>query len=178
MRISSKTDTAVRACVELAARHEAGTPYIKATTVAEAQELSLSFVLVLLNELKQAGLVESRRGSDGGYRLAASPDRIVVADVVRAIDGPLANVAGSHVEDVAYGGAAGSVRDLWVALRASIRTVLDEVTLHDLAAGTMPPDVAALIDDEDAWRTRPNGRRVGAGIGRTPPRPSVPGEAS
>jgi Rrf2 family protein len=166
VRISSKSDSAVRACVELAARHEAGTPFIKATTVAEAQDLSLSFVLVILNELKQAGLVESRRGSDGGYRLVAPPDRIVVADVVRAIDGPLANVAGSHVEDVEYGGAAGSVRELWVALRAAIRSVLDEVTLHDLAAGTMPSDVAALIRDEDAWRTRPNRRRAGDALTR------------
>jgi Rrf2 family protein len=165
VRISSKTDSAVRACVELAARHEAGTPFIKATTVAEAQGISVSFVLVILNELKQAGLVESRRGSDGGYRLVAHPRSIVVADVVRAIDGPLANVAGSYVEDVAYGGAAVAVRDLWVALRAAMRTVLDEVTLHDLAVGTMPDAVAALIRDEDAWQTRPNGRRTGAARG-------------
>lgn len=167
MRISSKTDSAVRACAELAARH-AGGGYVKATTVAEAQGMSLSFVLVILNELKQAGLVESRRGSDGGYRLAAPPDRIPVADVVRAIDGPLANVAGSYVEDVEYGGAATAVRDVWVALRAAMRTVLDEVSLEQVASGRLPDGVGGLIESADAWRTRPHGRRIAVGLDGRP----------
>jgi Rrf2 family protein len=166
MRISAKTDSAVRACAELAARYDgdaaAGTPWVKATTVADAQSLSLSFLLVILNELKQAGLVESRRGADGGYRLAAAPDRIVVADVVRAIAGPLANVAGQYVEDLEYGGAAAATRDVWVALRVAMRSVLDEVSLSDLVAGELPSSVRALLDSRDAWRTRPNLRSAGA----------------
>lgn len=171
MRITAKTDYAVRACVELAARFHpsggdehrgegGGAPYVTAEAIAAAQRVSVGFMLGILNELKLSGIVESRRGADGGYRLAYAPDRIVVADIVRAIDGPLANVAGSYVEDLSYGGAAGSVREVWVALRASMRTVLEEVTLADVAAGKLPKGARALIADEAAWKTRPNRRQT------------------
>ena len=167
MRITAKIDYAVRACAELASRYtelpDGSARYTKAEEISDAQGVSTGFVLGILNELKQAGLVESRRGADGGYRLAVSPDRIVIADVVRVIDGPLANVAGRNVEDVSYDGAATSVRDVWVALRAAMRTVLDEVTLSDVVAGALGDDVTALIADEEAWRTRPNGRRTRIG---------------
>ncbi len=164
MRITAKIDYAVRACAELAARYGSlpdGTiGYVKAEDVAEAQGVSSAFVLGILNQLKQSGLIESRRGADGGYRLAYPPERIVVADIVRVIDGPLANVAGQYVEDVVYGGAAAPVRDVWVALRAAMRTVLDRVTLADLVSGTLEPEVRALIADDAAWKTRPNGRQT------------------
>lgn len=176
MRITAKTDYAVRACVELAAvrleaDRAAGRPtsgggdcaWLKADALAERQGVPEAFTLSILSELRRAGLVESRRGADGGYRLAQPPASTSVADVVRAIDGPLANVAGSYVEETSYGGAASSVRDVWVALRASLRTVLEATTLADVASHKLPEHVRALLADEEAWSTRPHGRtsRVG-----------------
>lgn len=168
MRITAKIDYAVRACAELAARYgdardDAPPPYVKADAVSDAQGVSVAFILGILNELKQAGLVESRRGADGGYRLAYDPERIVVADIVRAIDGPLANVAGKYVEDVAYPGAAAPVRDVWVALRASMRSVLERVSLRDIAAGDLTDGVRELIAGDEAWTTRPNRLRTRPG---------------
>lgn len=167
MRITAKVDYAVRAAAELAARYgevdEGGSGYVKAAVVAQDQGMPLPLALGILNELKLAGLVESRRGSDGGYRLAVPPERIPVADVVRVIDGPLANVAGTYVEELEYPAAAVAVRDVWVAVRAALRSVLDEVTLADLVSGALSPDVRALIAGEDAWRTRPNRRDTRAG---------------
>ncbi|MCL2516223.1 MAG: Rrf2 family transcriptional regulator [Microbacteriaceae bacterium] len=169
MRITAKIDYAVRACVELAARYDdvtgaaAGPRWVKADEVAAAQEVSVAFVLGILNELKQAGLVASKRGADGGYRLAFAPAEITIADVIRVVDGPLANVAGRHVEDVGYGGAAGAVRDVWVALRASLRSVLEGVSLEDVATGRLAAPVRALIEGDEAWKTRPHGRATVAG---------------
>lgn len=162
MRITAKVDYAVRLCVQLAA--DPGR-YTKAEELSVAQAVPVQYVLGLLNTLKQAGLVETRRGADGGARLAAPPTEIAVADVLRAVDGPLATVGGRHVEDVAYTGAATAVRDVWVALRVALRSVLEEVTLADVASGTLPPDVAATIADADAWVTRPHGRRTGQRAG-------------
>ncbi|WP_460533153.1 RrF2 family transcriptional regulator [Humibacter ginsengiterrae] len=167
MRITAKVDYAVRACVELAARYETdagGTVrWVKADEVSLAQGVPIAFVLGILNQLKQAGLVESRRGAEGGYRLAAPPTDIPIAAVIRVVDGPLANVAGRYVEDVEYGGAAGSVRDVWVALRASMRSVLEHVTLADVQRRSLPEGVRALIADDSAWKTRPNGRSTVSG---------------
>lgn len=164
MRITSKVDYAVRACVELAARYGskpgAGAQWVKAEDVSAAQGVSLSNVLSILSELKRAELVESRRGAEGGYRLAHPPANIVIADIVRAIDGPLANVAGRHVEDLRYEGAAAALRDVWVALRAAMRTVLDEVTLADVVDHQLPVPVRELVGDDEAWTTRPHGRNT------------------
>ncbi|WP_265522384.1 RrF2 family transcriptional regulator [Oerskovia flava] len=164
MRITAKIDYAVRACVELAAAWDsapgAAPRFVKAESISHAQAAPDAFVLGILNQLKRAGLVVSRRGADGGYCLAHPPESIVVADVVRAIDGPLANVAGSYVEDVSYAGAAAPVRDVWVALRAAMRSVLDTVSLADIAGGELPPDVRRLLADETAWSTRPHGRET------------------
>lgn len=159
MRITAKIDYAVRLCVELAARYESGA-YAKSEELSEAQQIPVKYVLGILNTLKQTGLVETRRGADGGARLAAPPAEIVVADVIRAIDGPLASVGGHHVEDVAYAGASAPVRDVWVALRAAMRSVLDAVTLADVVAGDLPASIAQLLAADDAWRTRPNRRDV------------------
>ena len=164
MRVTSKVDYAVRACLELAARYDSlpdrGGQWVKADDVAAAQSISLSNVLSILSELKRAELVKSRRGADGGYRLAYRPADIVIADIVRAIDGPLANIAGRHVEDASYEGAAAPLRDVWVALRAAMRTVLDEVTLADLASNHLPARVRELVADDEAWTTRPHGRNT------------------
>jgi Rrf2 family protein len=152
VRISAKTDYAVRAAVELAAS-ESGV-WVKTETVADRQGIPLPFLLNILAELRTAGLVQSRRGAEGGYRLALPADEIAVADVIRAVDGPLANIAGDRPEDVAYAGAAGTLRDVWIALRATMRGVLEGVTLADVAAGKLPKAVAAVLEDEDVWRAR------------------------
>jgi Rrf2 family protein len=170
VRITAKVDYAVRAAAELAARYSTldDPGYVKADEVAESQAAPEAFVLGILNQLKLAGLVESKRGADGGYRLAFPPDRITVADIIRAIDGPLANVAGAYVEDVSYPGAAERVRDVWVALRAAMRTVLDETSLADVAAGSLPDGIRALIADDAAWKTRPNRLQTRRGGGEPP----------
>ena len=152
MRISAKTDYAVRAAAELAASDPG--VWVKTETVADRQGIPLPFLLNILAELRTAGLVQSRRGAEGGYRLAAAADEIAVADVIRAVDGPLANIAGDRPEDVEYAGAAVALRDVWIALRATMRTVLEGVTLADVAAGSLPGPLADLLADDDVWRAR------------------------
>ena len=152
MRISAKTDYAVRAACELAAADPG--VWVKTEAVAERQGVPLPFLLNILAELRTAGLVQSRRGAEGGYRLAQPPGQIAVADVIRAVDGPLANIAGERPEEVTYSGPAVALRDVWVALRATMRTVLEGVTLADLAAGSLPAEVGALLHDDDVWRAR------------------------
>jgi Rrf2 family protein len=152
VRISAKTDYAVRAAAELAAS-EAGM-WVKTETVAARQGIPLPFLLNILAELRTAGLVQSRRGAEGGYRLALPAEEIAVADVIRAVDGPLANIAGDRPEDVEYVGAAAVLRDVWIALRATMRGVLEGVTLADVAAGKLPAPVAEILADGDVWRAR------------------------
>jgi Rrf2 family protein len=152
VRISAKTDYAIRAALELAA-----TPaqtWIKTEVVAERQSIPLPFLLNILAELRTAGLVQSRRGADGGYRLARAASSIQLADVIRAIDGPLANIAGEVPENVEYQGAAVALKDVWIALRAQMRTVLEGVSLADASAGSLPPDVIGMLADEDVWQVR------------------------
>ena len=152
MRISAKTDYAIRAAVELA-----GSPpgaWTKTETVAASQDIPLPFLLNILAELRTSGIVRSRRGVEGGYQLARAPQSITVADIIRAVDGPLANIAGSRPEDVEYHGPAIALRDTWIALRAVMRSVLEVVTLADLAAGTLPESVRAHLAGEDVWQAR------------------------
>ena len=150
MRTTAKADYAVRAAVELAARGDLAT----SEQVAQAQSIPLNFLENILRDLRRAGIVESRRGQAGGYTLARSPEEISVADVIRAVEGPLANVRGQAPEALEYPGAAARLRDVWVALRANIRAVLEQVTLADLASGELPPHVAELTRDADAWLRR------------------------
>jgi Rrf2 family protein len=152
VRISAKTDYAIRAAAELAAAPEG--QWVKTESVSNAQDIPLPFLLNILAELRTAGLVRSRRGVDGGYKLARPGSTVTVADVIRAVDGPLANIAGSRPEDVEYQGAAKALRDTWVALRATMRQVLERVTVADLAAGALPDDVRCLLFDDDVWRAR------------------------
>jgi Rrf2 family protein len=156
VRISAKTDYAIRAAAELAAagtNPDAG-PWVKTESVSNAQDIPLPFLLNIFAELRTAGLVRSRRGVDGGYQLARPAAEVTVADIIRAVDGPLANIAGSRPEDLEYSGAATALRDTWVALRATMRTVLEGVTLADLAAGKLPGEVSDLLTLEDAWQAR------------------------
>ena len=150
MRISAKTDYAVRAAAELAALQSTGSP-IKAERLATAQSIPLNFLENILSELRHAGIVQSRRGPEGGYMLARPAADISVADVIRAIDGPLANVGGVRPEGLEFAGAAGALRDVWIAVRANLRSVLESVSLADVAAGTLPDSVAALTRDPDVW---------------------------
>jgi len=150
MRTTAKADYAVRAAVELAA---AG-GMVNGDHIAQAQGIPLNFLENILRDLRRAGIVESRRGQAGGYILARPAEEVSVADVIRAVEGPLANVRGEAPEALEYPGAADKLRDVWIALRANIRAVLEQVTLADLASGELPPHVAELTRDADAWVRR------------------------
>ena len=148
MRVSAKADYAIRAAVELAA---SGDGPVKGDRIAQAQKIPPNFLENILGDLRNAGLVASRRGADGGYWLAKPADEVSLADVIRAVDGPLANVRGMRSEQIEYHGSAEKLRDVWVAVRASLRGVLETVTLADLASGELPENVRALAADPDAW---------------------------
>jgi Rrf2 family protein len=127
---------------------------VNAEQIAQAQDIPLNFLENILRDLRRAGIVESRRGQAGGYALARPAEQISVADVIRAVEGPLANVRGRAPETLAYPGAAEKLRDVWVALRANIRAVLEGVTLADVARGELPARVEELTRDADAWVRR------------------------
>ena len=148
MRVSAKADYALRAAIELAA---AGDGPVKGERIAQAQEIPLKFLENILVELRHAGIVRSQRGVEGGYWLARPAEEISLAEVIRAVEGPLANVRGTRPESVEYAGPAGALRDVWIALRASLRSVLESVSLADLAGGELPESVRALVADPDAW---------------------------
>jgi len=156
VRISAKVDYAVRACIELAvAQGSAGAARpVKAEALARAQEIPVKFLENILQGLRQAGLVESRRGPDGGHLLARPAAEIALADIIRAIDGPLAGVGGRRPEDVTFPGPAEPLREVWVAVRASLRRVLEGVSLADVVAGHMPDHIAELTTDPGAWDRR------------------------
>jgi len=148
MRVSAKVDYALRACAELAAANEGP---VKGDRLSQAQEIPLKFLENILLDLKHAGLVQSQRGADGGYWLSLPPGEISLAEVIRAVEGPIANVRGQRPELVEYAGPAASLREVWIAVRANLRAVLEVVTLADLAAGRLPDEVAAIAADPDAW---------------------------
>lgn len=149
MRISAKADYALRAAAELAALE--GTGPVKGEAIATAQGIPAKFLEGILASLRTAGLVASQRGTEGGYWLARPADRISVADVIRAVEGPLANVRGVRPEALDYPGPAAALREVWVGLRASLRHVLEEVTLADVANGSLPEHVTALVHEPEAW---------------------------
>ena len=152
MRITAKADYALRASAVLAAS-EPGVP-IKGEAIATAQHIPLHFTENILRELRRAGIVRTQRGADGGYLLAVAANTVSVADVIRAVEGPLAAIQGVRPEQLHYDGAAETLGDVWIALRASIRVVLETVTLADLASGALPKAVQALVDDPDSWVAR------------------------
>jgi Rrf2 family protein len=149
MRVSAKVDYAVRAGAELAAA--SGTGPLKGETISKAQSIPLKFLENILLDLKHAGLVQSQRGAEGGYWLAKEPAEISVADVIRAVEGPIANVRGERPEQVEYAGSAEALREVWIAVRGNLRAVLETVTLADVAAGALPEDVRRIAADPDAW---------------------------
>ena len=152
MRISAKTDYALRAAIELAALGTSDP--VKGEAIATAQDIPLRFLENILGDLRNAGIVESRRGVDGGYLLARPPQEIKLADVIRAVDGPLANVAGTRPNLLEYKGSAEKLTEIWVGVRAALRSVLEETTLADMAKKKLPSHVQKLVADQDAWDVR------------------------
>jgi Rrf2 family protein len=150
MRVSAKADYALRAAAELAAAEGRGP--VKGEQLARAQEIPPKFLENILLELKHAGLVRSQRGVEGGYWLARPAAEITLAEVIRAVEGPLANVRGTRPESVEYRGAAEPLRQVWIAVRASLRNVLESVTLADIAGGELPASLDDLVADPEAWR--------------------------
>ena len=151
MRVSAKADYAVRAAAELAA---AGEGPVKGERLAEAQDIPLQFLEHILLELKHAGIVRARRGAKGGYWLDRPADDITIAEIVRAVEGPIAHVQSSPPESIEYRGNAKHLQEVWIAVRASLRQVVEQVTLADLVSGELPPVVEHLTGSPDAWVAR------------------------
>lgn len=151
MHVTAKIDYAVRAMVELAA---AGGGPLKGEAIATVQEVPLSFLENILIELRHARLVRSQRGREGGYRLARPAEEITVADVIRAVEGPIASVRSESPDAIVYTGTAEPLRDVWIALRTNMRAVLESVTLADIAAATLPAEVLRLTEAPEVWQPR------------------------
>jgi Rrf2 family protein len=152
MRITAKADYAVRAALELAAAPD-GEP-VKGEQLADSQGIPLQFLEHILLDLKHARIVRAKRGARGGYWLARPADEVTVADVIRAVEGPLANVHEWAPEDTEYPGPAERLRDVWIAVRANLRAVLEQVTLADVCEGSLPEEIEELVRDPDAWAKR------------------------
>jgi Rrf2 family protein len=150
VHISAKVDYGVRALLTLANEGEPMT----GEALAKQQALPAKFLGVILNDLRRAGILASQRGVAAGYRLARPPSEVTVADVIRALEGPLAEVRGLRPEMATYDGPAEHLRDVWVAVRASLRAVLERVSIEDIVRGTLPAEVARLAADPDAWVSR------------------------
>jgi Rrf2 family protein len=152
MHVTAKADYAVRAVVELAGSRQDAPR--KVDDVARAQEIPVSFLENILTQLRSAGIVRSQRGPEGGYWLAHPPSEINLAQVIRAVEGPLVGVRGQRPEEIHYVGSSESLQQVWIALRANLRKVLERVTVEQVAAGKLPKEVVALTREEQAWHTR------------------------
>ena len=154
MDISARTDYAVRAMLSLAAAQVDRTGPDSVEAIASRQALPKKFLEAILSDLRRSGLVTSTRGNAGGYALARPAAQISLGDVFRAVDGPLAEVRGLRPHDMTYQPPADHLPTVWVAVRASLRRVLDETTLAGVLAGELPEHVVALSSAPDAWRNR------------------------
>lgn len=155
MHVSAKADYGMRALLELAAAYETDPALlVKGEAIATAQGIPMKFLEGILRQLRQAGIVRSQRGAEGGYRLDRDPRDVSIADVVRALDGPLAAVRGQRPEDLAYTGSSEHLREVWVAVRAAMRHVLENISLNDVAAGSLPTEVSDLLTEPGAWQRR------------------------
>ena len=152
MHVTAKADYAVRAVVELAGSSQE-TPR-KVDEVAQAQHIPVSFLENILTQLRSAGIVRSQRGPEGGYWLAHPPEEINIADVIRAVEGPLVGVRGQRPEEIEYEGSAASLQQVWIAVRANLRNVLDHVSVADVAGAKLPKQVLELTRAEEAWEAR------------------------
>jgi Rrf2 family protein len=152
VRVSAKADYAVRAMIELAAGAEEAP--VKGELVAQSQEIPVRFLENILAELRHAGLVHSRRGTDGGYWLARRADEITLAEIIRSVEGPLATVRGEPADELSYAANLKPLQAVWIALRANIREILESVTLADVASGELPAPVREIASQPDVWQTR------------------------
>jgi Rrf2 family protein len=152
MQVSARVDYGTRALVELAS----GGPgrLITSEELARLQGLPVKFLEGILTQLRRAGLVVSKRGAEGGYQLGRPADQIAVAEVFRALEGPIAAVRGQAPEDLTYPGAAEHLREVWVATRAALRVVLEEVTLADVVSGELPQPTLDMLAQPGAWERR------------------------
>lgn len=154
MHISARVDYAMRALAELTIAQATTDRWVKAESLARAQGIPMKFLEGILRDLRQAGIVVSQRGAEGGYRLGRAPEGISVADVIRALDGPLAAVRGRPPEETSYAGAAEHLQAIWIATRAALREVLEQVSLADVVSGSLPDPLAGLLDAPGAWKRR------------------------
>ena len=151
MQVSAKTDYALRAAAELAKAASEGSGPLKGEKISDAQGIPKKFMENILHDLKRAGLVRTQRGASGGYWLALPAEEISLATIIRAVEGPLANVRGEWPEVVEYRGAAEHLQEVWIAVRANLRAVLESVTLADIVEGELPPSITQLTKDPEAW---------------------------
>ena len=152
VRVTAKVDYAVRAAIALAGID--GDVPMKGERIATGQQIPLKFLENILADMRRAGLVMSQRGAVGGYRLALPADQISIADIVRAVEGPLGDVRGMPPERVDYSGEAAGLKEVWLAARASLRQVMETVTVGDLAAHELPEIVQRLLEQPEAWVRR------------------------
>ena len=150
MRVSAKSDYALRALIELASRGD-GSP-VSAEELGRLQEIPHGFLQAILADLRRSGVVMSQRGQSGGWRMARDAETVSVADVIRAVDGPLVSVYGLRPEAVSYNETADVLQHVWIAARSSLREVCEQVTLQSLADRRLPARVAARTTDQDAWQ--------------------------
>jgi Rrf2 family protein len=151
VQISAKTDYAVRALLGIAAREP---ELVKVEVLVVEQQLPRKFLEAILGDLRRAGIVRSQRGAEGGYALARPSTQITIGSVIRAVDGPLAEVRGLRPHEMEYTGLAEHLGEVWVAVRASLRRVLDEITLAQVLSGKLPPHIKKLTEAPDAWMSR------------------------
>ena len=151
MQVSAKTDYALRAAAELAKAASEGSGPLKGERISDAQGIPKKFMENILHDLKRSGIVRTRRGASGGYWLALPAEEISLADIIRAVEGPLANVRGEWPEAVEYSGAAEHLQEVWIAVRANLRAVLESITLADLVEGDLPAPITELTRDPEAW---------------------------
>jgi Rrf2 family protein len=151
VKVTAKAEYAVRAMLELTASEDG---LVKGERIARSQRIPLKFLENILVDLRHADLVHAQRGAEGGYRLAREPDEITLGEVIRAVEGPLASVRGEPPERMAYEGSSENLRKVWVAVRASLRSVLDDLTLADVVSDRMPEHVRRLTEAPDAWLRR------------------------
>lgn len=157
MRVSAKADYALRALIEMGVRSagdaggDAGRP-VSAEELGRLQDIPHNFLQAILADLRRSGIVLAQRGQSGGWRLAKPAATVTVADVIRAVDGPLVSVYGLRPEAVSYNERADALQRVWIAARHSLRDVFEQVSVADLVAGSLPPGVARLTEDEDAWQ--------------------------
>jgi Rrf2 family protein len=154
MRVTAKVDYAVRATILLADAAAADRGPVKGEQIATAQDIPVKYLENILSELRQAGIVRSQRGADGGYWMGKPPGDVSIADIIRAVEGPLANVRGERPESLSYPEGTGALQDVWIATRASLRAVLETVSVDDVAKGRLPKQVQQMAADPASWEPR------------------------